>query len=228
MRCSRQDLRNRLNVQDPVFIVHVCGLFCSEYKMVPLLTSWKHLDQRGDPVVRAGVLAQKNAMDREFELPKESVATIGVTLSGCQSHLDTVVKSAQNKKTRPGFFIRAGHQAIATYAAMAVQTHGPTFTWINHGLPLQDLFDKVDDILSSNLASHCFIIFSTGINSTVNAACLLLSLEAKSEVNKHSSIPLSHSYETVFDFVVSLRENKKLNPEIQHFSYDRFQFHYPI
>lgn len=85
-------------------------------------------DKRYDPVVAAGLAALELAIKNKKLNNRNNIAIIGLTDSGCTEHIERVKKGIDINRPRQAYFVRAGAQTIATYAAMALQSHGPTMT----------------------------------------------------------------------------------------------------
>jgi hypothetical protein len=84
-------------------------------------------DLRHDALVGA-VLTALHELQARCGPPPPSTAVIAVTATGCTSHIARVVEAAADGlKARQAFFARASATMLATYPALALSTHGPTF-----------------------------------------------------------------------------------------------------
>lgn len=90
-------------------------------------SSYSHVDARHDPLVGA-ILEVVHRLQVDTGEFSGTIGVIAVTEAGCTSHVTRVVSSvADGLRPRQAFFARASATMLATYPALALSSHGPTF-----------------------------------------------------------------------------------------------------
>lgn len=104
------------------------GTICSAPLGTPVRNgSYSHIDARHDPLVGA-ILEAVHRLQLETGEFVGTIGVIAVTEAGCTSHVARVVSSvADGLRPRQAFFTRASATMLATYPALALASHGPTF-----------------------------------------------------------------------------------------------------
>ncbi|KMY86381.1 hypothetical protein BUMB_04110c [Candidatus Paraburkholderia calva] len=93
----------------------------------PVETGFELKDKRYDPLVGAALGALYRAQLRTGSFP-ELTAIIAVTDLGCRTHIARVAQAlSEGGRPRQAIFARASATMLATYPALALSTHGPTF-----------------------------------------------------------------------------------------------------
>ncbi len=90
-------------------------------------------DVRHDPLVGHMLARLWALMVRHALASARDCAVVALSRSGCHSHVAKVADGIAQDRARHAFFVRAGPQMMATYAAMALGAHGPTFTILHAG-----------------------------------------------------------------------------------------------
>ena len=84
-------------------------------------------DKRYDPLVGATLCVLHRLWVYTEPFPART-AVIAVTDVGCRAHVDRVVQAlSEGMRPRQAIFARASARMLATYPALALSTHGPTF-----------------------------------------------------------------------------------------------------
>lgn len=104
------------------------GTVCSAHTGTFVKNSrYSHVDARHDPLVSA-ILDVVHRLQLDTGEFSGTVGVIAVTQAGCTSHVARVVSSiADGLRPRQAFFARASATMLATYPALAISAHGPTF-----------------------------------------------------------------------------------------------------
>ena len=90
-------------------------------------SSHPKVDARHDPLVGA-ILEVVHRLQLESGRFSEAAGIVAVTEAGCTSHVTRVVSSVTDGlRPRQAFFARASATMLATYPALALSSHGPTF-----------------------------------------------------------------------------------------------------
>lgn len=144
---------------------------------MPLADSLVGKDLRGDPVVKAAVLAAEAATSALSIIQKETFGTIAVSSGGCISHLARVIDGVRQRQPRPGYFVRGGPQTIATYVAMALGFHGPTFTMTGGREALSEAFRFSSYLIKAGLANQICIVVADQLTQPEGAAAIIIDNE---------------------------------------------------
>ncbi|KMQ80214.1 hypothetical protein BPMI_03781 [Candidatus Burkholderia pumila] len=93
----------------------------------PVEAGFELKDKRYDPLVGAALGALYRAQSRTGSFPALT-AIIAVTDLGCRTHIARVAQAlSEGGRPRQAIFARASATMLATYPALALSTHGPTF-----------------------------------------------------------------------------------------------------
>ncbi|MDJ1167663.1 hypothetical protein QHI69_37735 (plasmid) [Burkholderia gladioli pv. gladioli] len=104
------------------------GACCSvESDALLVETGFDLKDKRYDPLVGVVLRALYRMQSRTGALPGLT-AIIAVTALGCRTHIARVAQAlSEGGRPRQAIFARASATMLATYPALALSTHGPTF-----------------------------------------------------------------------------------------------------
>jgi len=138
-------------------------------------------DKRYDPIVGSALIALESSLRGVNLIDPTNICIIALTDTGCINHIKKVEDGIKINRPRQAYFVRAGAQTIATYAAMALNTHGLTMTLsgtdenITHSLSIlkymmtyhsiQNGIILSSDVLNDDIISSA-IIFSLARNNT--------------------------------------------------------------
>lgn len=140
-------------------------------------------DKRYDPVVGAGLAALARAIEMCALTDASNTAIIGVTDRGCSAHVAKVTAGIVEKKPRQAFFARAGAQTIATYAAMALDCHGPALTLSGSAAMALTAWKIALQFMSTGVAKEVILLGADRLGDRLVAAALLLSSTTKDAAN---------------------------------------------
>ena len=139
-------------------------------------------DKRHDPVATAGLVALERALAGQMDLVTARTAVLGVTRVGCPHHVDRVASALLKRRPRQGYFARAGAHMIATYAAMALQTHGPAFTITGSAAVIPHIF-TVASQLCSGVADQVILLAADKIGDELLSVAFVLSANGSKRLN---------------------------------------------
>ncbi|MDH1270466.1 hypothetical protein N5C81_22895 [Rhizobium pusense] len=115
-------------------------------------------DKRYDPIVEAVLFAVYDLKSQIGSVPT-STAIIAVTACGCEKHISHVAAAlADNPRPRQAFFARASATMLAAYPALALATHGPTFTLMGNSATLHWAWSMANSLVQRSLCEGAIII----------------------------------------------------------------------
>lgn len=111
-------------------IEYAFGTFSTNENAVPVPENLKPKDVRADPVAKACVHAANAVIEKTGFNDLDALSIVVVNREGCASHVKRISDGIARKVARQGFFARGGPQTLATYTALALGSHGATFTLV--------------------------------------------------------------------------------------------------
>ncbi|MDH5480104.1 MAG: hypothetical protein OEX11_05010 [Nitrosomonas sp.] len=106
--------------------------------IVPVPDLLKGKDKRADTAARIAVLAASNMLQEKPNIDLTSLNVVVINREGCKSHINKVSNGIKNHQPAQGFFVRGGPQTLATYTALALDSHGAAFTFVGDKNILSD------------------------------------------------------------------------------------------
>lgn len=113
------------------------GYYSSEDEKIPNPENLKSKDSRADPVAKAAVFSANNVIDKTVIKDLSELSVIVVNREGCMSHVKRISDGLLKKVARQGFFARGGPQTLATYTALALNSHGAAYTLVGEESALE-------------------------------------------------------------------------------------------
>lgn len=105
---------------------------------LPIPEQLKNKDVRADPAALAAVWSATKIVNGISDLDLASLHIIILNREGCKSHIDRVSSNIVDRIPAQGYFVRSGPQTLATYTALALGSHGGTFTIVGEQAVLDD------------------------------------------------------------------------------------------
>lgn len=130
-------------------------------------------DVRHDPLVGHMLARLWDLVNRHPLRDAHGCGIVALTRTGCAAHVERVSEGIAQDKARHAFFVRAGPQMMATYAAMALKSHGPAFTLMHagHAAPAHTI---VQGLMRLALAPQLIVLGGDCVQGHAHTfACLL-------------------------------------------------------
>jgi len=130
-------------------------------------------DSRYDPLVGVALCALRNILSKNGKL-SASTAVIALTDSGCRSHVKRVTDGIIESRPRQAFFARGGANMLASYASIALESHGPCFSMSGGADALRFALDVSLQMIRSNTCEQILLIAADYEQTDMHAIVLLL------------------------------------------------------
>ncbi len=144
-------------------------------------------DKRFDPLVGVTLHALETFAARVAPTTPRT-AHIALTDRGCTAHLNRVFDSVRAQRPRQAFFARASNTMLASYPAMAVQSHGPCFALSGSTDALRLAFASAT-ALTQTRNCDCIVLIAADDDNTTHRASVIAVTERSRRLYKASSLP---------------------------------------
>jgi hypothetical protein len=106
------------------------GFYTTVEDKVPVPENLKSKDMRADPVAKAAVFSANDVIKNSNIENTSELNVIVVNREGCTAHVKKISDGLSKRAARQGFFARGGPQTLATYTALALNSHGAAYTLV--------------------------------------------------------------------------------------------------
>jgi hypothetical protein len=117
----------------------------------------KGKDVRADLVAKVTVLSTVKLLNKIDKVDLDTLNILVVNRDGCVSHIKKVSRNIANRIPAQGFFVRGGPQTLATYTALAISSHGATFTFVGESKVLSDAISIAISLANTTIDSSTIL-----------------------------------------------------------------------
>lgn len=162
------------------------GAHCSlPTASAPADHQFKIKDNRYDPLVGIAMLALRLTL-LKVERISDSLAIIALTDSGCSSHVKRVSDGIAEMRPRQAFFARGSANMLATYASLAMESHGPCFSLSGGVDSVRLALNMALQLQRSNKCEQAVLIAADYEGTSMHATVLVVDVDNQQQINAWS------------------------------------------